>query len=232
MAAAQETWYHLSGLRERFRGTASLAAERVRVASEPVHDLPGGRDPDELVAEARRVRHQEDRLDDELRRHRAGLDAAIDTRRQAEQTHHDEERRKAEQARAAAGRREGMARLQGQVHALRTRAAAAEEEIGRLATAREEALQRAERALHDFTALENMVAGLDAGEGSLDATYEMTTAQLDDLDELLVKLREQVQTGERERSALHARKEALELGLARRDGAGALLAATHQVDHR
>jgi len=101
MAAAQETWYHLSGLRERFRGTASLAAERVRVASEPVHDLPGGRDPDELVAEARRVRHQEDRLDDELRRHRAGLDAAIDTRRQAEQTHHDEERRKAEQARAA-----------------------------------------------------------------------------------------------------------------------------------
>jgi chromosome segregation protein len=229
MAAAQETWYHLAGLRERFLGTAGLAAERVRAASEPVHDLPGGRDPDELLGEAQRVRHQENRLADELQRHRSGLDAAIDIRRQAEQAHHDEERRLAEQTRAAAGRREGKARLQGQVHALRTRAAAAEEEIGRLATAREEAQQRADRALHDFTALENMVAGLDAGEGSLDATYEMAAAQLDDLDELLVKLREQVQASERERSALYARKEALELGLARKDGAGALLAATELV---
>ena len=229
MARAQETWYQLSGLRERFLGTAGLAAERVRAASEPVPDLPGGRDPDELVAEAQRVRHQESRLDDELQMHRAGLDAAIDTRRQAEQAHHDEERRLAEQVRVAAGRREGKARLQGQVHALRTRAAAAEEEIGRLATAREEAQQRADRALHDFTALENMVAGLDAGEGSLDATYEVAAAQLDDLDEQLVKFREQVQTSERERSALSARKEALELGLARKDGAGALLAATEQV---
>ena len=55
LAAAQETWFGLSGLRERLRGTAGLAAERVRnAASQP--QVPEGRDPDELEAEATRVR--------------------------------------------------------------------------------------------------------------------------------------------------------------------------------
>ena len=33
LARAQETWFGLSGMRERLRGTASLAAERVRNAA-------------------------------------------------------------------------------------------------------------------------------------------------------------------------------------------------------
>ena len=54
LAAAQETWFGLSGLRERLRGTAGLAAERVRnAASQP--EVPEGRNPDELEAEAARV---------------------------------------------------------------------------------------------------------------------------------------------------------------------------------
>ncbi len=229
LARAQETWYGLSGLRERFAGTAGLAAERVRVATEPADDHRSGRDPDDLVAEARRVRDQESRLDDELERHRDGLETALRARQLAEHEHDEEERRVADLTRAAAGRREGLARLHGQVHGLRTRAAAAEEEIGRLTAAREEVLARAARAQHDFTALENKVAGLDAGEGGLDATYEVAAAQLDDLADQLAKLNDEAQATERERAALHARKEALELGLARKDGAGALLAATEQV---
>src|SRR5919107_2779390 len=51
LAAAQETWFALSGLRERLKGTAGLAAERVRNAeSEP--EVPQGRDPEELLAQA------------------------------------------------------------------------------------------------------------------------------------------------------------------------------------
>ncbi len=229
LARAQETWYHLAGLRERFTGTGALAAERMRQASEPADEHRSTRDPDELAAEARRVRQQEDRLDGELTECREGLENAVAQRQVAEQAHHEEERRLAAVARDAAGRREGLARLHGQVHALRTRAAAAEEEIGRLTAARAEALQRAERARHDFTALENRVAGLDAGESGLDATYEAAAAQLEDLESRLVKLREEAEATERERGALVARKEALELGLARKDGAGALLAATEQV---
>ncbi|UMG93062.1 AAA family ATPase [Nocardioides sp. TF02-7] len=132
-------------------------------------------------------------------------------------------------SRAAADRREGLARLHGQVNALRSRATAAEEEIGRLEAARADALARAERAQHDFTALETKVAGLSAGEEGLDAEHEAAAAALDDLEDRLAKTREEAQQADRDKSALAARKEALEIGLARKDGAGALLAASDTV---
>ena len=90
----------------------------------------------------------------------------------AEQAYGEEERRVAGLQRAAADRREGLARLHGQVNGLRSRAAAAEEEIGRLTEARTAALARVDRAQHDFTSLESRVAGLDAGEEGLDAEHE------------------------------------------------------------
>ena len=88
---------------------------------------------------------------------------------------------------------------------------------------------RVERAQRDFTALETKVAGLDAGEEGLDAEHESAVSLLDDIDARLEKARDEVQRADRERSSLAARKEALEMGLNRRDGAGALLAATDQV---
>ena len=131
--------------------------------------------------------------------------------------------------RAAADRREGLARLHGQVNALRSRAAAADDEIGRLGQAREDVLARAERAQRDFTALETRVAGLDAGEEGLDAEHEAAVAALDDIEERLAKAREEAQQADRDRATLAARKDALEMGLNRKDGAGALLAASDQV---
>ncbi|MDO9495890.1 MAG: AAA family ATPase, partial [Nocardioides sp.] len=54
---AQDVQYSLNGLRERLRGTQSLAAERIRnAASVADSELEHGRDPDELEAEAERVR--------------------------------------------------------------------------------------------------------------------------------------------------------------------------------
>ena len=50
------------------------------------------------------------------------------------------------------------------------------------------------------------------------------------MDERLAKLRAEERDAERERTGLAARKEALELGLNRKDGAGALLAASEQVN--
>src|SRR4029078_4445749 len=38
LSRAQETWYRLAGLRERFRGTASLPAERHRHGTEAVEE--------------------------------------------------------------------------------------------------------------------------------------------------------------------------------------------------
>ncbi|CUR59846.1 Chromosome partition protein smc [metagenome] len=230
LAKAQETWFALSGLRERLRGTQSLAIERVRNAAGSEEAVEqGGRDPDQLEAEAERVRAQELEISAEVERHRLDMDAAVAARKAAEEASADEERRIAGLQRAAADRREGLARLHGQVNALKSRAAAAEDEVGRLSLAREDAAARADRAQRDFTALETRVAGLDAGEEGLDAEHEGATAALDDLEERLAKLREEATQADRDRSSLTARKEALEIGLNRKDGAGALLAASETV---
>ncbi|GAB3769612.1 chromosome segregation protein [Nocardioides ginsengisegetis] len=231
LAAAQETWFALSGLRERLRGTQSLAAERVRNAagtrdSEEQHS---GRDPEQLEAEAERVRQQEQQIGAEVEAHRQALELAVTARRGAEEAAAEEERRVAGLQRAAADRREGLARLHGQVNALKSRAAAADDEVGRLGVAREDALRRAERAQRDFTSLETKVAGLDAGEEGLDAEHEAASGLLDDIEERLAKARDEAQQADRDRSTLAARKDALEMGLNRKDGAGALLAASDQV---
>ena len=140
----------------------------------------------------------------------------------------EEERRVAGLQRAAADRREGLARLAGQVNALRSprgRRRGGDRPAGQ--ASRAAAVARADRAQHDFTALETRVAGLDAGEEGLDAEHEAALAVLDDLDRAA---RQDPRGGDRRPTAtapaLAARKEALGLGLNRKDGAGALLAAT------
>ncbi|WP_203335284.1 chromosome segregation protein SMC [Nocardioides limicola] len=231
LARAQETWFALSGLRERLRGTRALAAERVRNAADseasPVDT--GGRDPDQLEAEAEQAAQAEAAITAEVGTLKERLDEAVAARVAAEEAAAAEDRRIAGLQRAAADRREGLARLHGQVNAGRSRVAAADDEIGRLTSAREEALARADRAQHDFTALETQVAGLDAGEEGLDAEHEAASAALDEIEERLSKLREEAQQAERSRSASAARKEGLEVGLDRKDGAGALLAASEPI---
>lgn len=227
LAAAQETWFALSGLKERLRGTASLAEERIRNAAGAADSagLDTGRDPDELEEQAGRVRRQEAEIAAEVEANRAALDAAVQARRAAEEAATEEDRRIAALQRAAADRREGLARLTGQVNALTSRAEAADAEIARLTDALEDAVARAERAQRDFTALETQVAGLDAGEEGLDSEHEDAVAALDEIDEQLAAARDQAQQADRDRAGHLARRDALELGLNRKDGAGALLAA-------
>jgi len=151
-------------------------------------------------------------------------------KRAAEEAAAVEDKRIAGLQRAAADRREGLARLTGQVNALKSRSEAADAEIRRLTDAREDAAARAERAQRDFTALETKVAGLDAGEEGLDSEHEEAVAALDEVEEQLARAREDAQQADRDRAGLIARRDALEIGLNRKDGAGALLAATDKVD--
>ncbi len=230
LSQAQDTQYSLGGLRERLRGTQSLAAERVRnAAGADDSGAQQGRDPDQLEAEAERVRAQEQQIAAEVEAQRTALETAVTARRTAEESAAEEERRVAGLVRAAADRREGLARLHGQVNALKSRAAAADDEIGRLELAREDATARADRAQRDFTSLETKVAGLDAGEEGLDAEHEAAVSTLDDVEDRLAKVREEALQADRDRSTLAARKDALEMGLNRKDGVGALLAASDSV---
>jgi chromosome segregation protein len=229
VAQAQETWFALSGLRERLRGTASLAAERLRNATDEPELHLVGPDPDQLEVEAAEIRQREQAIGEDIAELQSALDRAVSARHDAEAEHEAEDRRIAGLVRAAADRREGLARLAGQVNSVKTRADAADDEIRRLADSRKEALERAARSQHDFTSLETQVAGLDAGERGLDAEHETAVALLSDLDEQLAKLRAETQESEQDRAALAARRDALDLGLSRKDGAGALLAATDTV---
>ncbi|MGI8577237.1 MAG: chromosome segregation protein SMC [Nocardioidaceae bacterium] len=227
--AAQETWFGLASARERLRSSASLAAERIRNVSD--HPVAAGsdREPDELEADAARVRAREEEINAEVLAHRRQLEQAIAVNRAAESAHVEEDRRVAALLRAAADRREGLARLTGQVNARKSRSAAANEEIGRLTAARQEAVARADRAQRDFTALETRIAGLDAGEGGLDAEHEGAASELDVLDAQLAKLHEEAHAVESERAARKARMEALETAMSRKDGSAALLTAGDSV---
>ncbi|MDR7087449.1 chromosome segregation protein [Aeromicrobium panaciterrae] len=229
LAAAQETWYSLSGLRERFRGTAGLANERVRLAAVEADDRRVGRDPEALEAEARAAQAKHEQLDAGVSEATESLEQVIAAKDAAEAAYTAEERRVAGLLRAAADQREGLARLHGQVNSLKSRATAAGEEIGRLTVARDEAELRATDAHREFSSLENTIAGLNAGESGLDEDLETAETALAEIVEQLASLGSQTQEAERQQSALAARKEALELGLARKDGAGALLAATDEI---
>jgi chromosome segregation protein len=225
LARTQDTWFRLSSLRERMRGTAALAAERVRHLQPEPEEERRGRDPEELDAEAHEVREQEAALGRQVAADRDRLAAAVTARASAEAEHVAEEQRLAALLRAAADRREGMVRLTGQVHAATSRLEARSAELERLSGQIADARERAERATAEFRALETQVAGLDEGEVGLDAEHESASAALAAAEESLDALRLEEQELERERHALSARVEALELGLARKDGGAAVLAA-------
>ena len=230
LAAAQETWYSLAALRERVGTTLSIARERMRHAEDEPGELRVGRDPDELDREADSVSTAEQQLAGELAAKSQALTEASAYAAEREAARQAEEARLAGLVRAASDRREGLARLNGQVSSLRSRAAAADAEIGRLTTAQQEAAERAAHAARAFTALETKVAGLDAGELGLDAEHESAVEALDVIEAQLAELRRQELGAAQERAALAARVEALHVGLNRKDASSALLAATDHVE--
>lgn len=225
LAEASEIWYRLSSIRERLRGTASLAADRVRLLGSSAPERTDGRDPDDLAAQAERVRRAEAELAAEVDVARAGLEGAVAARQQAETEAGDAEKALATALRGAADRREGVARLAGQVAARRSRVEATQAELGRLRETLASAEQRGAEATAQFTALESQVAGAEEGEEGLDAEHEAAAEALEQATQRLADLTERLAAVERERAALESRAETLELSLTRKDGAGALLAA-------
>jgi len=229
LARAQETWYRLSALEERFRGTARLAAERARYLSAEPDDARPGRDPEALEREAAEVREQEVELTEALEGDRERLAEAVATRQATEERLAGAEQALVAAVKAVADRREGLARLIGQVNAHRSRAAKAGEEIERLSTQIADARERAATARGEFEALQAQVGALDAGELDLDSRHEAAVSAYEEVSAQVRALVDAEREADRERSTWAARREALAIGLTRKDGAGALLAAAHRV---
>ncbi|MFD5494867.1 chromosome segregation protein SMC [Streptomyces sp. NPDC127091] len=226
---AQQTWYELSQLAERVRGTVSLAEARVKSATSAPPEERRGRDPEDMEREAARVREQEAELEAALEAAEHALENTVAHRAELERELALEERRLKDAARALADRREGLARLTGQVGAARSRAAAAQAEIERLAAARDEAQERAVAAQEEYEALQAEVDGLDAGDAELAGRHTEAAQRLAGAEAALTAAREAVTAVERERAATRARHDALALGLRRKDGTGALLAARDRL---
>ncbi|GHA38117.1 MULTISPECIES: AAA family ATPase [Streptomyces] len=226
---AQQTWYELSQLAERVRGTVSLADARVKSATSAPPDERRGRDPEDLEREAARIREQEAELEAALEAAQRALDDTVAHRAELERELAVEERRLKDVARAIADRREGLARLSGQVNAARSRAASAQAEIDRLATARDEAQERAVRAQEEYEALQAEVDGLDAGDADLAEQHETAKRRLAEAETALTTAREALTAAERSRAATRARHDALALGLRRKDGTGILLGARDRL---
>ncbi|MFD5480627.1 chromosome segregation protein SMC [Streptomyces hawaiiensis] len=226
---AQQTWYELSQLAERVRGTISLADARVKSATSAPPEERRGRDPEDMEREAARIREQEAELEAALEAAERALEDTVAHRAELERALAQEERRLKDAARAIADRREGLARLSGQVNAARSRAASAQAEIERLAAARDEARERAVAAQEEYEALKAEVDGLDAGDAELAERHEAAKRQLNEAEAALTAAREAVTAAERKRAATQARHEALALGLRRKDGTGILLAAKDRL---
>ncbi|MFE4672555.1 AAA family ATPase [Streptomyces sp. NPDC056721] len=226
---AQQTWYELSQLAERVRGTVSLADARVKSATSAPAEERRGRDPEDMEREAARIREQEAELEAALEAAERALDDTVAHRADLERELAAEERRLKDAARAIADRREGLARLNGQVNAARSRAAAAQAEIDRLAAARDEARDRAVAAQEEYEQLKAEVDGLDAGDAELGDRHDAARAALADAESALTAAREALTSAERKRAAVSARHDALALGLRRKDGTGALLGARDRL---
>jgi chromosome segregation protein len=229
LTRTQETWYRLSALEERFRGTASLAAERARhLAAEP-DQVRTGRDPEALEAEAAEVRADEARLQAELDAAQAELTGAVTHRQELERRLADAEHALVAAVRAIADRREGLAKLAGQVNALRTRAVAARDESERLSAAAADARERGAQAEAELARVHAEIGVLDAGELGLDTRHENAVAAYEAIEARVRELAEAERDAERERSTWTARADALVVGLTRKDGSAALLGTDRRL---
>ena len=224
LIAAQENFYSLSALREKFRGTQSLAQERSRFLAEEAEEArQAGRDPEALDREATTLRSEEAQL-------RAGVETSIlvlseatTALANAEAALKAEEDRIAAAMRAIADQREGTARQEGHIKSLAARLDAIAEEIARLTKARDDAQARADSAQREYSTFEMEIASADSGELGLDSEFEVAKSTLEVAKKKVAELVESERAADRERNATESKLEAMQLTSQSRDGAAALI---------
>jgi chromosome segregation protein len=229
LAQTQETYLQLSTLHERLRATHQLATERFRNLSSEVEEERPGRDPDELAAEADALREQERELRAALAEDQARLNEAVEGRQQMERRLADAERALVVAVKAIADRREGLARLVGQVNAVRSRSAAAADEIARLDASLAEAHGRTMEAQEAYEMAAAGASDADRGTAELDGRHAEAVSVAEAVAAMLRELGDTERRVEKEAAQWKAREDALALGLRRKDGAGALLAAGQRI---
>lgn len=227
---SQGLWYELAALRERLSTTLSVSAERMRHAGDQPVVQTGSRDPAELEAQAAQVRAEENQLRDQVRVAEDELGAATLHRNTVEKAYAQADKQHTDRMRAVADRREGLARLHGQVNSMKSRLQAGAEEQSRLAHLMHQALDRAAAAEHEFTALETRITGVDNGAIGLDADFETLEVELEAINAVTADLAAEQARLHQRKASYTARRDVLEQSLQHKDAPGALLAASSELD--
>ena len=194
----------------------------------PEEERPG-RDPEQLAAEAEKVREQEAELRAALESAQERLAAAVQQRQGLEKRLSAAEQALVAAHKAIADRREGLAKLRGQVESARSRATASGDEIERLAAAHAEATARFERAQREYDEQAAGATEADRADHDLDQRHRDAVAAHDTAAATVRELSDGERAAEKEAAQWKAREEALSMGLRRKDGAGALLARADRV---
>jgi len=224
LIAAQETFYNLNSLREKFRGTQSLAQERSRFLNEEAEEArTSGRDPESLDAEARVLRLEETQLRADVISAQQQLAQATTALSQAEAALKSDEDTIAAAMRAIADAREGTARQEGHIKSLNARLEAITEEIQRLTKARDDAQARVDQAQQQYSSHELEIASADSGELGLDSQYENAKSALETAKNKHTQLVDAERAADRDKNAVESKLEAMQLTSQSRDGASALL---------
>ena len=221
---AQENFYSLTALREKFRGTQSLAQERSRFLAEEAEEArSAGRDPEALDQEASALREEEAQLRNAVTEATQALATATSALATAEAALKSEEDTIAAAMRAIADQREGTARQEGHIKSLAARLEAITEEISRLVAARTEAQSRVDLAKSDYSKFEMEIGNADAGEQGLDSQFESAKNALETAKKVHSELVDTERAADRERNSTESKLEAIRLTSSSRDGAAALI---------
>ncbi len=227
---AQENFYSLSALREKFRGTQSLAQERSRFLAEEAEEArSAGRDPESLDQEAAALRQEEAQLRGAVLEAQNALARSTTALATAEAALKAEEDTIAAAMRAIADQREGTARQEGHIKSLAARLDAITEEISRLQAARAEAQSRVDSAKGDYAKFEMEIGNADAGEQGLDSQFQGAKNSLESSKKAHIELVDAERAADRERNSTESKLEAMRLTSSSRDGAAALMRDSHGV---
>ena len=220
---AQRTYYRLTSLQERLKGTADLVEAKRRHLVEYTEEPLAGRPPAELRAQADRVEADHATRSQAREADRQVLEEASGARRDAEQARRAHEQALQAERRRRAEQRERVLRWEGEVSALRGAVATTEAELARVASTLESLDARVAEAELEVTGVQDEIQQLDVNEVELTSTLE--TAELEvaaaggAVEDLATRMREL----ESDRSSQAARAEALRAALAETGGGTAAL---------
>jgi chromosome segregation protein len=220
---AQRTYYRLTSLQERLKGTADLVEAKRRHLVEYVDEPLAGRPPAELRAQAERVEAEHAARAADRGRDREALEEAAGARREAEQARRAHEQALQAERRRRAEQRERVLRWEGEVSALRGSIATTEAELGRVTSTLESLDARVAEAEADVELVQEEIQRLDVSEVDLTAVLEAAEAEVDQHATAVETLAARARELAAERSSQRARAEALRAALAETGGGNAAL---------